>query len=109
MRVLVLENDFSVQSQIRTAYAGNTIEFATNAMQCKALLKYAQWDALLLGCFYTADATAVAEWLQTNSSSRPDMVIVYVANPALAADIKSFLPRAHYVPYAYTKNVLGGV
>lgn len=109
MKILVLESDFSIQSQIRTAYMGNTIEFATNAVQCKALLKFAQWDALLLGCLYTDDSSVVAGWLRDNSPSRPPLVIVYVANPTLASDIKGFLPNVHYMPYAYSKNVLGGI
>ncbi len=109
MRILVLESDFSVQSQIRTAYMGNTIEFATNAVQCKVLLKFATWDALLLGCFYTDDSSIVAEWLRDNSMSRPATIVVYVTSPLLASDVKGSLPGVHYVPYAYSKNVLGGV
>lgn len=109
MRLLVLENDISIQSQFRTAYAGNMIEFAMNSVQCLAMLKFAQWDVLFLGCFYTIDSPVVAGWLKDNYDSRPDMVIVYIPNPTLVADIKGYLPRAQYVPYAYAKNVVGGI
>jgi hypothetical protein len=109
MKILVLENDISIQSQFRSAYMGNTVEFATSELQCKALLKYAMWDALFLGCLYTDDSSKVAKWLKDNPMSRPYTIITYVASPMVRSDIKGALPQSMYVPYAYAKNVIGGV
>lgn len=107
MRLLVLESDFSIQSQFRTTYMGNEMEFAPSADQCKALLKFASWDVLFLGCLYSPDSPAVADWLSVNPACKPPTIVLYVSDPLARSSIQGSLPSSIYSPYAYSHSCLG--
>jgi CheY-like chemotaxis protein len=109
MNILVLEDNIERQKAFTKKFNENTLVFVETANDAIEKLKSQKWDCLFLDHDLgeeTEDSNPgngyeVAQWLANHAEHKPNEIIIHSANPVGSTRMKSELPEAKIVPFAW--------
>jgi len=114
MKILVLEDDQNRIEEFKKSFRSeHRVIYTDDAEMAINHLKENTFDILFLdhdlgGCVYVdtneyQTGSTVAKWLSENKDRMPPRVILHTLNSYGATNMKSYIPHAQIIPFAWTK------